>query len=236
MRTVTATYMGGLRRLQEARTKVLNVKAFDVATVRRMVTFMYTEEYEVGSINETSGSAISHETEVSQPEVSITELHLPPQQLDRVDVTEALLRHVRVNAIADYYDIPKLTQLANSKIRCLLGDSWQAESFSHVVEEVLDSTGNVALQEILSSTAADHIGELVESQSFADLEVMSDFAIKVLRSCALRIHETESQLQYNRSVCKEAFRAGRVIDNIDNCLRTLSACINDLVVIQGERL
>ncbi|KAH6952495.1 hypothetical protein BKA56DRAFT_504789 [Ilyonectria sp. MPI-CAGE-AT-0026] len=219
---------------QEARTKVLNVEAFDLATVRRMVTFMYTEEYEVGSVDETSGSTTDHEPEVLQPEVDVSGWHPPHQQPERTEVTEALLCHVRVNAIADCYNIPKLTQQANSKIQCILRDSWQAESFSHVVKEVLSSTGDAILQEDMTSTAADHIGELVESQSFADLEVMSDFAIKVLRNCALRIHEIESQLQYNRSVCKEAVRAGRIIDNIDNCLRTLSTCINDLVVIQRE--
>ncbi|KAF9777001.1 hypothetical protein IL306_004736, partial [Fusarium sp. DS 682] len=210
------TSMVSLRRLQEARTKVLNVEAFDVATVRRMVNFMYTEEYEVGYVHEASGSATGHETE-------------------RTEVTEALLCHVRVNAIADYYNVPKLAQLANSKIQSILRDSWLAESFSHVVKEASVSTGDVALHDIITSTAAYHIEELVEFQSFADLEVMSEFAIKVLRSCARRIRDIESQLQYIQSVCKkEAVRADRVIGNIDNCLRTLSACSNDLVVIQGE--
>ncbi|KAH7231672.1 uncharacterized protein BKA55DRAFT_653663 [Fusarium redolens] len=196
---ITAALQG---EFQEARTKVLNVEAFDVATVRRMVNFMYTEEYEVGY---------------------------------RTEVTEALLCHVRVNAIADYYNVSKLTQLANSKIQSILRDSWLAESFSHVVKEASVSTGDVALHDIITSTAAYHIEELVEFQSFADLEVMSEFAIKVLRSCARRIRDIESQLQYIQSVCKkEAVRADRVIGNIDNCLRTLSACSNDLVVIQGE--
>ncbi|EWZ28852.1 uncharacterized protein FOBCDRAFT_204642 [Fusarium oxysporum Fo47] len=210
---ITAALQG---EFQEARTKVLNVEAFDVATVRRMVNFMYTEEYEVGYVHEASGSATGHETE-------------------RTEVTEALLCHVRVNAIADYYNVPKLTQLANSKIQTILRDSWLAESFSHVVKEASVSTGDVALHDIITSTAAYHIEELVEFQSFADLEVMSEFAIKVLRSCARRIRDIESQLQYIQSVCKkEAVRADRVIGNIDNCLRTLSACSNDLVVIQGE--
>ncbi|KAK7576795.1 hypothetical protein V3481_015357 [Fusarium oxysporum f. sp. vasinfectum] len=208
--------MVSLRRVQEARTKVLNVEAFDVATVRRMVNFMYTEEYEVGYVHEASGSATGHETE-------------------RTEVTEALLCHVRVNAIADYYNVSKLTQLANSKIQSILRDSWLAESFSHAVKEASVSTGDVALHDIITSTAAYHIEELVEFQSFADLEVMSEFSIKVLRSCARRICDIESQLQYIQSVCKkEAVRADRVIGNIDNCLRTLSACSNDLVVIQGE--
>jgi hypothetical protein len=37
--------------------------------------------------------------------------------------TEILLRNVRVNAIADYYDIPRLKQLANTKIQHVLKTS-----------------------------------------------------------------------------------------------------------------
>ncbi|KAJ3454150.1 hypothetical protein MRS44_018044 [Fusarium solani] len=185
------------REFQEARTKVLNVEAFDVATLRRMVNFMYTGEYEVGYMLETSCSATDHETEVSRPRVDVTEWHPPHQQTERTEVTEALLCHVRVNAIADYYNIPKLAQLANSKIQSILRDCWSAESFSHVVKEVSASTGDVALHDIITSTAAYHIEELVESQSFADLEVMSEFSIKLLRGCARRIREFEFQLQHN---------------------------------------
>ncbi|KAM5354579.1 hypothetical protein ACJ41O_001226 [Fusarium nematophilum] len=211
-------YMGNLLRLQEARTKVLNVEAFDIATVRRMVEFMYTEEYEIGSVKETT----DHETEASRAEVNVTERNPPHQQPEWTEVTEALLCHVCMNAIADYYNVPKLTQLANSKIQCTLRDSWKAESFSHAVKEVLSSNGDAVLQEVMASTAVYHIGELVESQSFAGLEVMSDFGIRVLRSCALRIRVIESHGQHNRLVCeKETFRADRIIDNIDNCLQTL---------------
>lgn len=100
---------------------------------------------------------------------------------------DALLCHVRVNAIADYYDVPELNQLTTSRIQHMIKTNWSATSFLGVVPEVLGSNGNRALHDLIAATTADHIEELVDVDGFSDLEVTSAFAIKVLRNCALRL-------------------------------------------------
>jgi hypothetical protein len=101
-------------------------------------------------------------------------------------MTEILLRNVRVNAIADYYDIPQLKQLANTKIQHVLETSWSADGFSNIVKEVFNSTSVMALHNIMTLTAATHIEELLKLEDFALLELMSDFSIGLMRNTRLR--------------------------------------------------
>jgi hypothetical protein len=138
-----------------------------------------------------------------------------------------LLRHVHVNAIADYYDIPPLKELANTEIKHLLETSWSADGFSHVVKEVFDSTRDTALHNMVTSASAAHIEELLELDDFTALEVMSDFAVGIIRSTiAERKANEESSLQglqATESKLKfEIGRAHRIIQNIDGCLDILS--------------
>jgi hypothetical protein len=121
--------------------------------------------------------------------------------------TEILLRNVRANAIADYYDIPQLKQLANTKIQHVLDTSWSANGFSDIVKEAFNSTSDMALHNILTLTAATLVEELLELEDFASLEIMSDFSIGVIRNTIAahnakedlstqKLQAVESQLQY----------------------------------------
>jgi hypothetical protein len=162
--------------------------------------------------------------------------------------TEILLRNVRVNAIADYYDIPQLKQLANTKIQHLLKTSWSADGFSDILKEAFNSTSDMALHSIMTLTAATHIEELHELEDFAALEVMSNFSISIIRNTIAahkakedlstqKLQAVESQLQYAESRLqsaeqdctyeksmhdRETTRADRITKNIDDCLNTLS--------------
>lgn len=98
--------------------------------------------------------------------------------LQRDETAEILLQHIRVNAIADYYDIPRLAKLATSSIESILQNSWLTDSFPRVVQEVLSLTGDATLHAAITSTAVNHIEELVESQSFADMFNTIPFAVQ----------------------------------------------------------
>ena len=58
--------------------------------------------------------------------------------------TNITLHHVHVNAIADYYNIPQLKELANTKIQYILKTSWSADGFPDVIKDVFSWTGNLA--------------------------------------------------------------------------------------------
>lgn len=162
--------------------------------------------------------------------------------------TDILLRHVRVNSIADYYDIPQLKELANTKIQHLLESTWHASGFSAVVREAFKSTSDAALHEIMALTAAAHIEDIVELEEFVNLEVMGSFAATILRNtiAANRAKENtatqelqavkselksiESRLQSSEQDCTfeksmretEAARVTRTMENLDNCFDVLS--------------
>lgn len=162
--------------------------------------------------------------------------------------TERLLGNVRVNAIADYYDVPQLKQLANEKIEGILETSWTAQGFSTIIKEAFKSTSDKELYNIIALAAASHIEELVELEDFAALEVIGDFAISIMRKTTVthkvqegllteRLKTAESYLQsierdYTHEKTlreREATRAHRAIKSIDDCLDTLrdtGACRN----------
>jgi hypothetical protein len=102
--------------------------------------------------------------------------------MTKAGTAEILLGHVRVNAVADYYDIPQLKELTNTKIRHIIETNWSPYGFSEVVKEVFNSTTDMELREIMSLTAAAHIEELLEFEDFAELDVMNDFAIGIIRN------------------------------------------------------
>ena len=90
---------------------------------------------------------------------------------------EILLGHVGVNAVADYYDIPQLKELVNTKIQHIIEPNWPPHRFLEVVKEVFNSTTDRELREIMSLAATAHIEELLQFEDFAGLDVVSDFAI-----------------------------------------------------------
>jgi hypothetical protein len=168
-----------------------------------------------------------------------------PPAMSPAMAAEMLLRHVHVNAIADYYDVPPLKELANMKIQHILETTWSAHGFSDVIKEVFSATGDMRLREMITLTAATHIEELVELDDFAALEVMSDFAINIVRNMITACKAVKSQLKvteyllrtaehdctYQKSLVDgETMRANRIIENIHNCTNTLrqtSACRNN---------
>jgi hypothetical protein len=172
----------------------------------------------------------------------------PPKQTE-VQVTPAqiLLRHVRVNAIADYYDVQQLRTLANPKIQHILNNTWTAKGFPSVVKEVFSSNADSELKEIMTLTAAEHIEELLKMEDFAALELMSDFTTPLIRTTVAtlksqidasevekqvssqNLRQVKSQLRFVevalahvKSVRRqETTRTDDILESIDQCLKTL---------------
>ena len=143
-----------------------------------------------------------------------------------------MLDHVHVNAIADYYDIPRLKHLANTKIRSTLEAAWSAEGFSEVVKEVFDWTSDIKLQSIMAEATVKHIGELIGLDDFTSLELMSGFTAEImrnmlsahqdtqsqLRETKISLHRMEEELSRNKSLFNEkSARVERIIENVNNC-------------------
>ncbi|KAH7247525.1 uncharacterized protein BKA55DRAFT_595139 [Fusarium redolens] len=84
------------------------------------------------------------------------------------ETVEDLLSHLRVNAIADYYNIQNLAQLANSQIRVIL------EKGQMLIDPDVCS--------IIASAAATCVEELSELQAFQEVELKHNLSMEILRA------------------------------------------------------
>jgi hypothetical protein len=146
---------------------------------------------------------------------------------------KSLLFHVRMNSIADYYDIPELRQCASTEAQNILNTSWSPCNFPIVIQEVFKSTGDKELRDILSDATAAHMDELVElGGGIAPPEVISDFAYNVLRKLVVasksRIEDLESQLHEAKRQAQLTVRAHestkRNIEKFSRLFNTQRCC------------
>jgi len=183
----------------------INVDGFDVDTVNQMINFMYTHTYydstragpdDISLLE--ADSQQEAEPQIQHPQQ--TESQTVPETEDEIsDVMRAtalksLLFHIRMNSIADYYDIPELRHCANTEVQNILSTSWSPRNFPIIIQEVVKSTGDKELRDILSGAMAAHMDELVElGEGIAPPEVISDFAYSVLRRLVVAMHEAKRQ-------------------------------------------
>ncbi|THC88173.1 hypothetical protein EYZ11_012379 [Aspergillus tanneri] len=68
------------------------------------------------------------------------------------------------------------------KLRAAFQSKWSTETFSAVVQEAVGITGDLSLQDMLASTAAGHIEELLSSETFINLETLHGLPISILQA------------------------------------------------------
>lgn len=95
--------------------------------------------------------------------------------------TDLLLHHMQVNRIADYYNIPPLLALANTRIEKILRKKWSADRFSDVVKEAFTSNNDIELQELISSAVNKNIEELIEREDFTAPDIIRHFSLSIIR-------------------------------------------------------
>lgn len=180
----------------EARTDRIEMDNFDLPTVKRMVEFMYTGKYSAGADEmslDTSKTATLAESEDAGAKTA-------SEEAAHSKSLEILKRHVRVNAIADYYDIPRLRDLASSMIEGILTRlGFSVNIFLDVLKEATEITGDKGLYRVLGSAAANHLEELVLNENFRAIDIMKNgFGRGLLFACARLITATTSSLKTER--------------------------------------
>ncbi|KJZ70529.1 hypothetical protein HIM_10073 [Hirsutella minnesotensis 3608] len=183
---------------EESQRNIITMHSFQPDTVKRLVQFMYTGDYDDRdppkadpSVDEeileerTSAGATSevHGTDESSTESLSEDVDLPPQEYVSA---QNLLEHICVNSIGDYYQIAGLVSLANNKISRLLQEHREDQSWVAMLPTAtgaaLQSTGDSELLDILAAATASNISSLVESSQLKSLDVVTDFTFKVLQS------------------------------------------------------
>ncbi|KJK73845.1 hypothetical protein H634G_10876 [Metarhizium anisopliae BRIP 53293] len=187
------------RGFKESHTNVIVLDSFQCSTVKRLVQFIYTGDYDDPETPQADGNACSGNTDKADEGV------LPNDQLQHSASDEgspipfskgefkpslpppstpsaSLLEHIRVNSTGDYYRIDELVTLANAKITHLLrsnkkDQSW-VPSLPLAIEAAVRSTGDGELLDILASATAANISTVTELDQFESIRVMTGFSMK----------------------------------------------------------
>lgn len=85
---------------------------------------------------------------------------------------------MQVNAIADYYEIQGLVQLANQKIQRAYYTSWDPKTFVDSAKAAINMSGDNSLHNIMALLTAQRLKELLKSGQLPSL--VGDFAASVL--------------------------------------------------------
>jgi hypothetical protein len=120
------------------------------------------------------------------------------------DITERILCNIAVNAIADYYAIPDLIQLANDKIRTILMSTWHVDGFVDVIKDSFNTTNDKDLQSLISFHAASHIDELLKSGSFKN---PNDVSVQFYFNVIKHLNEKHQSLLRETSVLNASHTA-----------------------------
>ncbi|RFU76155.1 hypothetical protein TARUN_6097 [Trichoderma arundinaceum] len=162
---------------KEAQTGVIQIDGFDVETVRRMVEFLYMGDYDIQHPEEDKAVTAA-------PSGANEEVNLDPEATSTAPLVPAqdTLHHVRVNAIADYYDVQGLALLATQKIRLAYQSNWDAKAFLSSAIEALGATGDESLHGMLALLAAQNLEELLKSEPCQLATLFGDFGLRFVRS------------------------------------------------------
>lgn len=154
---------------QEAKNNVYEILHFEPEIVDRMIDFMYTGAY-------------SSDTQNLRP-IVLGEL----AELTAMNETsQKLFLHLRMNCIAEYYDVQSLRSVANREVKAILECSWSDIQlwFSVFVEQVYTCGVDKDLQAITVAVAVAHVSDLKKDlPQFVNLDIPKEFFSDVLCSC-----------------------------------------------------
>ncbi|KAL6880829.1 BTB/POZ protein [Trichoderma novae-zelandiae] len=180
---------------QEGRTGVIKIDQFDAETVRRLVEFLYTGDYD------------------RQPQEPQPAQEQTPALTTDPDTPGTVL-HVRVNAIADYYGVKALGPLANQKIQQAFQDKWDPKAFMITAKEALGASGDKTLHDSMACIAAHNMTDLVGCPELTDL--VGDFAAEIMRYQGQKQADLVAERQHaETATARVAARFGKVIAEIN---------------------
>lgn len=120
----------------EAQARIIEHSVFDSSAVDRMLQFMYRNDYQLGTACPTiedRNTATRDTIAASSPASGTTDEETAASTMAEADAEDELVAHVYVYAIADYYDLPALQNLAVTKFNSS-ADKWESISTEALVE------------------------------------------------------------------------------------------------------
>ncbi|KAI1745150.1 hypothetical protein F4680DRAFT_467329 [Xylaria scruposa] len=158
---------------------------FDLTALECMLYSMYAGDYREQPAKHVRLLQLAHPAQSVQPNPSDgDEQHAQSTQPTEHEekpttttVSEALIYHLRVNSIANYYGVKRLAKLSAIRIMDLLDKDWSADTFCNLIKE---TTGDENLRKVIVHAAAEHLSELTSKGIFSEGEIANDIAAEVL--------------------------------------------------------
>ena len=170
------------------------IEDYDVATVKCMLSFLYTGTYEVEDSNDAVVLGVGT-MDVSNLTLSMEESGICDMPMQTVS---PLVQHIRVNSIAGFYQIPELIRKANRKIQYILdGGSVKikADVLCHGIDEAFRTCGDEEVQQIMGNFAAANIDTLIAHDDFKSIYGVGDSANAIMQSLIALGRQMESDYQ-----------------------------------------
>ncbi|KAF5640433.1 speckle-type POZ [Fusarium sp. NRRL 52700] len=174
---------------KETTTKVINVNEFDVGTVQCMIDFLYTGDYRIAPEPEKPVVAQEGEDRGARSDEDKMTDDSTESEDSSEKTTGKILSHLRVNAIADYYNIQRLITLSTLKIHKILKGHFDVKILPTVFKEMATTNRNPELRAVMVDTTAKYIGELTSSRVLRKLDLEHDLTLEILEACESRDDE-----------------------------------------------
>ncbi|OAQ99965.1 hypothetical protein LLEC1_03831 [Akanthomyces lecanii] len=212
---------------KESEDNVLNMDAFTPGSARRFVQFLYTKDYNAINIADeeahpvinvnadqkttTHGDANADESATTTNDATSTgtstatvEHASKGKEIDRPELQDPVFRtilaHTRMNAMGDYYNVPELVKLANTRINATLSDAcpdapWVL-GLPAIAEVALEIVNNEGLSELLTNAVAENIGTILAMGTLENSPLMTPFCLEVLKKCNATSQALSETLSY----------------------------------------
>ncbi|KAJ3483988.1 hypothetical protein NLG97_g7171 [Lecanicillium saksenae] len=194
----------------------ITVNEFDTAQITGMMEFLYIGDYSSPSCDKNDRTDAKNAGSLASGAENAVGDHSTPE--------ETLLQHVRMNAVADFYDIPGLADLSCRKVKEAIAETKNGALVLDAAKEMLETTRDLALHELLADAAADQVREYLETDLLMDL--IGSFGVQLLKKLVKeqddRMAALVATLDHEQR-CRETAetRASRILANIESCMDTL---------------
>ena len=182
--------------MTESQTGIVEHTEYDADTVEHMISYVYKTDYKLPEDIQLTVSTPVREEPDDSTIIAIS------------GSNAGLIAHVRIYAIASYYQLPTLKILALQNFAFHTKDRFETGDFIHVLREVSRhiSKDDVHFHAAVRTVAVEHLTELTLDSSFmadlAELEDVQDFAAEMLRH-VVRTHRRACALQEMENVRRD---------------------------------
>ncbi|KAI9784353.1 MAG: hypothetical protein M1839_002414 [Geoglossum umbratile] len=168
----------------EGKTGKIILAGDDVETVKRMISYLYTLDYEDEERYDAKPVGDLVDLPIADKVVGAKSATAKERPRSTEGCRPALFSSVRVYAIAEKYDIPALKTLAKERFSEWAKSNWSHKDFPILVREVFESTptSDRGLRDVASQLFAKHVKLLLQGNGDLDvIEDLGDLWLGVLR-------------------------------------------------------